>query len=224
MRVDKFSARIPEGIEIDNGQVGLAHDTPYSVVLGNHSTRRCDAVLSIDGKEIQTFRLHGWETMTIEGPPGDGGRFTFYRANSGAGVAAESYAVDLADRGLLTVRFRPEKPKPVRPRAMYLASKGFDPNTDTIRPRGGVSRGAGGQMCSAGTPEIDLSDAEAGVTGLSGHTDQKWNTADPIDHDPDYEVVISLRLVATEQAPKPGPRPLRAAVVKANPVPPVARG
>lgn len=61
-------------------------------------------------------------------------------------------------------------------------------------------------------------DAAAGVTGLSGTSDQRWHAAPPVEYLPDREVTITLRLVAVpkEQAVRPLPPP----PPRANAVPP----
>ena len=48
MRVGNFSLMIPEGIERDSGHIVLPHEQVYTLRLGNHGNRRCDAHVWID--------------------------------------------------------------------------------------------------------------------------------------------------------------------------------
>lgn len=208
MRVNNFSVQIPQGVERDNQLVEVPHGTPFAVVLGNHRDRRCDATLTVDGAVVGVFRLGPNERLTVEGPPDDPakGRFTFYRADSADGAAAGAAGVARADRGRVTVRFQPEyRLVPRAPGGGVLRSV----NLCSAGPAAGPTCYAGPRGQSAGQ------DLAAGVTGLSGRTDQAWRPADEIDHDPAGEVVIHLRLAVP--AAVPAVRPL-AAGLRSGPV------
>jgi hypothetical protein len=194
MRVGNFCLLIPEGRERDSGHVELAHGRQYTLRLTNQwYDRRCDADLSVDGKPVGCFRLHAGETMALERPSHDTGRFTFYRAGTvEAGQAGEAN-VGAADRGLVRVRFTPER------RRERKADTGGILRSMSVRPMsmdpgywGGTTETSIADGASCGIPM----GAAAGVTGLSGHSGQTFTTVGPLDYDATEEVVITLRLVA----------------------------
>ncbi len=195
MRVGSYSVLIPEGVERETGHVGLSHGKQYTLRLGNHDGRQCDAEVTVDGKVIETFRLYPHQTMTLERSPDDNGRFTFYSSGTGDAAQAGEFAIAETDKGLIQVRFVPEKRRVERPK--------------TVRPMGlcsfssGTTRGFGGEEKTSG-----------GITGLSGHSDQKFQTVGAIDREESESVLISIRLVTWND----GPRPLRV-VERGNAVP-----
>lgn len=202
MRVGNFSLMIPEGTERDSGHVEMAHGRQFTVLARSHVPHRCDAEVSIDGKEVGVFRLEGRGTLYLERPPNDQGRFTFYTAGSGEAEAAGEAKVKADDRGLVRVRFVPERPRPVVMR------------TTSFKLR--TCAGPGGQSMS-----MFSSDAEektsGGITGLSGHSGQQFHTVGPIDRDEANAVTITVRLIHVERPTDP--RPL-VATTAGNPVPP----
>ncbi len=233
MRVGNFSVIIPEGRERDSGHVELPHGTVYRPTLKNHhNNRRCDAHVTIDGKDMGTFRVDAFGSFPLERPAHDAGRFTFYKADTAeyAASACGEVAPDL--RGLVQVVFRAEKAPLMRVGKLNLSADVFD------RQGSATYGGPSAWHCSM-APEaptsgkIDFPDngkllsrrggaggqsVSAGATGLSGQSGQKFSTVAELDYDPDETVTVTLRLVAAE----PGPRPLTA-VPRANPVPaPVA--
>ncbi len=60
---------------------------------------------------------------------------------------------------------------------------------------------------------------QAGITGLTGSTDQQWVDCAPLDHDPAGEVVINVRLVVSNEAKVRPMQPAGQVVARANPVP-----
>lgn len=226
MRVGLFSVIIPQGKEKDSGHVLVPHGTVYQLHLKNHhNNRRCDAKVTIDGKDVGTFRIAAFGTVPLERPVHDEGRFTFYRADTPeyAAAAGGDVAPDL--RGLVTVVFRPEKAPRLRAARCSLPPDAFDRQGSATYSANREEETSGGIVLPFGEPLAARSitrsaggQAQAGATGLSGHSDQKFTEVAELDYDPDEEVTINLRLAAYDA----GPRPLLAAP-KANPVPaPVA--
>lgn len=222
MRVANFSATIPEGREKDSAHVVIPHGTKYTLRLQNHhNSRRTDAAVTIDGKPMGVFRLDaGRGSITLERPAHDEGRFTFYAANTEEYAAAAGGAVAADDRGLVRVVFRPEKAPAARVGNVTLPPDAFDRQGSNVYPAGGEQKTSGGIVlplaCRAksfGGPRGQS--VTAGVTGLSGHSRQKFTDVEALDYDPGEEVTITLRLVAAAD----GPRPLTAAVPRSNPVP-----
>lgn len=216
MRVGNFSLLIPEGVEKDSGHIALPHGKQYTLKAGNHAGSRCDAEVSIDGKKIGTFRLDGYDYLTLERSPDDSGRFTFYADGTADAERAGVAAVAVPDRGLIQVKFVPERyrERVVRPAAMTRSVGG---------PRGQSLGGEeytsdrllveGSAPHSFGTRSVEKT--TGGITGLSGHSDQQFTAVGRIDRDEDQAVTISVRLILRDD----GPRPLKAAAGMGNPVP-----
>lgn len=222
MRVGSFSVMIPEGKERETGHVVLEHGTQYRLRLGNHHHRRCDALVLIDGKEIGMFRVNAGSSVTLECSALDKGKFTFFKADSKEGEQVGSILVATSDRGLVQVTFKVEKKQ--------NPHQGMTYDTATLR-----SRGPGGQsMVGSDYPTPTSYEGEmktcggiltpqnfgmaAGVTGLTGQSNQSFYEVPNLDYDPAEETVISLRLVADVMIPRP-----LTTVPKSNPVPNAVR-
>lgn len=118
MRLGYFAARVPEATEIDGGYAIFVHGTVYSIELTNDSASRCDACVSIDGRQVGVWRIGANDSVRIEHPADDRGRFTFFSMGSVEATAAQ--LENNADLGLITVEFRAEKQ--VRPSGVSLGS------------------------------------------------------------------------------------------------------
>lgn len=199
---------MPEGAERTSGHVSLNHGQQYTVRLLNCG-RRSDATVKIDGKEIGTFRLNPNQDVVLERAPDDNGRFTFYASGSYLAGAAGEGNIAVPDKGLIEVTFRPEKVRP-RPeptaRVMHAKSLG-----------GGVRGQSMGAMpdASEGCSFAGEEKTAGGITGLSGHSDQKFTTVGLMEYDPAGTVTITLRLVLAAE-----PRELKPQRA-GNPVPEV---
>ena len=97
---------VPQGHHLESGHVRLEHRAFYTVRLSNSHSTRCDVRLSIDGKEIGTWRVPAKGVIELERPVNDTGRFTFYRLGSAGATAAGLTSTD--QMGLLTATFTPE--------------------------------------------------------------------------------------------------------------------
>jgi len=176
----------------------MEHGGTYGIWLRNHTDERNDVIISIDGKEIGGWRLGSFVTATIERPPDDTGKFTFYEIGSSESQKAGLDSIARDDLGLVKVTFIPEHRVkshaiPMLELKSYSRVKGTGQSVEL----GMKARGAGG-------------------TGLSGRSDQEFGSARAIDRDYDRQVVINLRLVTK---PSDEPRPLRASATS-NLVPP----
>jgi hypothetical protein len=207
MQVKNFSLEIGGARETEEGYAFLPHGQQYTVRLGNHGGRVTDCVLTIDGKEIATFQLRPYNTATIETDPDDKGKgkFTFYQSDSSEGVAVGSAAVSKSDRGVVRAEFRPEK---YRPPVTHYGGAGAQSVT-----RGGPSMFGEREEKTSG--RITTQSMQSGVTGMSGHSYQRFQTVRPVEFDQSDVVVIELRLVVTAD----GPRPLKAGVLRTAPPP-----
>lgn len=205
MRFGNFSVLIPEGSERGEGYVALSHGRQYAIQLGNHSSRRCQAEVSLDGKSIGTFILSGHSSARLERAPHDTGRFTFYADATAEAEAAGLATISRPDRGLVQVKFTPEKTRYRYEDVIRLASLS---SKSAARGAGGQSQGS---WASVGREEK----TSGGITGLSGHSDQQFETVAGLDLDESASITITLRLVVGSD----GPRPLTA-TPRGNPVPP----
>lgn len=225
MRIGNFSATVPEGREHSTGHVALSHNQTYTLRLQNcWHDRGCDAEVTIDGKPIGGFRLDRGRTLVLERSPDDNGRFTFLRLDSAEGQAAGLHEVATAERGLITVRFRPGVkvsrlrrtpptvpwvptyptiPNPWRPpnpwdSPAWTADNGprlsCSPEQE-VKTAGGITTRSL-STCSLGPPPTDSSSFQAGGTGLTGHSDQSFYDVAALNYDVAEEVTINLRLVA----------------------------
>lgn len=159
--------------------IGARHGVEYTVHMHNHdSSRRANAYLSIDGKDVGTYRLGPGEHFPVERPPGIQKRFTFW-AEEGAPV--ESGIVrGRSENGLVSVRFVLEKRQPVwRQERRYLRAY------DAVGTRSVLAHAVAG------------SGYVRGGTGLSGHSDQRFRAAQPIDEDPTEMYVITIQLMGS---------------------------
>lgn len=233
MRVGNFAVIVPEGREKDSGHVQIPHNTKFRVQLKNHwHNRRCDAVVTMDGKVMGTFRVDNHGSITLERPSHDEGCFTFYRADTPEYEKASGGEVSEDLRGLVQVVFKPEKAQQVQmiPRTRSIpedAWKGQGSQTLSVPQncsappvtRSTQTKGLEREEKTSGGIVLPMSATKAGVTGLSGHSSQRFIEVAELDYDRTEEVTVSLRLVAWDD----GPRPLTSAAPKANPVPaPVA--
>lgn len=190
MKLGSFALSIPEGRELGNGYVVMQHGTPYRVQVTNNGSRKCDAVLSIDGEEIGTYRLHAGQNWAIEHPPESQQRFTFYASGTTEAAQVGEHAVERQDKGLVQVTFYPEKEK--------------EPEYDVLETLGGtrsfgMTRGGG----MYGGETRGAKGLGSGLTGLSGYSGAQYGKAGEIDRDETEAVTITLRLVTEDDTPQP---------------------
>ena len=202
MYLNQFSVRIPEGSERTSGYVEIGHGQQYTIVLRNARFEACDAEVSIDGKDIGTFRIYGNSNIRLERKPDDNGRFTFYRKGSSEGNKIGLDSISQDDLGLIRVKFTPEKTDRTQSILCFP-----DPYIYYDGTRSPISMGDNVTTCYSAN--------SAGGTGLSGYSDQGFTSVGSINYDDLQETVIYLRLVAADN----DPRPLMP-VVNTSPVPP----
>jgi hypothetical protein len=181
MKLNGFQITI-NGKSQDNGLVPMRHCERYKIGMHNSGELRCDARVEVDGKEIGTFRINGFDSASIERPPNDRGCFTFYK--EGSSEAAES-GISTGDEknGLVSVTFMPEKRRIFHPTQDFLGE--------------GAMRSFGGGMKGM----------SSGGTGLSGHSSQNFSSVASLDYDNAKITTIHVRLFCVDE--KNDPRPLR---------------
>lgn len=207
MYLNDFSVRIPEGVERTSGYVEMTHGSHYTINLRNNNDVRCDAVVSVDGKHVGTFRIDAHGSMTLERPSNDTGRFTFYRRGTKRFREAELDQISRSDLGCISVEFRPECA--CRPTIAYTPHRHkMLRQHDDIHDR---------RIGSYGTTEAMNCCFAAGGTGLSGHSDQKFVTVAELVYDTSRFTTINLRLVSGGKGGEA--RPLKP-VTRSTPIPP----
>ncbi len=88
-------------------------EVQYKIRLKNNGSVKCDAVITIDGKNMGTFRINSYSEMLLERPSDVERRFTFFVGGS-EGSKQGGYKPKDKNNGLVEVRFKPEKkPEPV---------------------------------------------------------------------------------------------------------------
>ncbi len=196
-----YSISIPEGREDQNGYVRLAHKEQYRIRLGNSSSRDCDVVVDVDGKDIGTFRVGPYSTVVLERPVNEKGKFTFLRDGSDEAYKADLHNVSKANKGLIKATFMPEKPKLARPQEAYTAGPirasepSFASSADIDDFKGeDRSRSMKGLLASCSSNEYC-----AGGTGLTGKSSQKYQAIANLDYDDASAfIVLTVRLVGTD--------------------------
>ncbi len=185
MYLNNFTLRILEGKELENGYVELTHNTQYRIILGNQKSVRCDAYLEIDGKHVGTWRLYPHDSITLERPAHDDGRFTFYQVGT-----TEAYSAGLVEGdpklGLIKAIFTPEL---VHPEPEWMLGKSVE--------FGGLKARAAKKSATGGHAP--------GGTGLSGKSEQQFITVGPMELDMSQRTEINLRLIAKKMSHQPRP-------------------
>jgi hypothetical protein len=208
MFVYLYELIIPEGKETKEGYVILNHNQQYTINLINKSNKNCDAEIYLDGDMVGCYRLSSGQSWVVEHPADSQQRFTFFKSGSNeASIVGES-VIEKDNKGLVTVKFYPEKERIEATRSYKSGSKGltkgggddcdyYDYESKGLTTRGGF---------------------EGGISGLSGHSDAKYTSTHPIDRDYDKVVIITLRLVAESKSDinPPSSRQQR----MSNPIPP----
>ena len=207
MYLNNFSVRIIGGNEAESGYVEMRHGQVYKLSLRNSRVVNCDARVTIDGKDVGTWRIPSLSSIVLARPVHDDGQFTFYKVGTREARQAQldEYSGEL---GLIEVVFTPELVEPV----VYKEYSYQNQWTNT----GGLEMGACAPIVAAaggGSQSRSEKSLSAGGTGLSGQSNQKFGTTYKIDYDLSQRTTIYLRLVARDD----GPRPLTA---HSNPIPP----
>ncbi len=184
--------------ETSEGYVGLRHGEHYKIRFTNHLDTRACIHLNIDGTPVETGLVIGKERIgDLETIPGTNKRITFFA--QGSEEAKQALLDDVTEQNLGVIS------------ASFTREKKFEmPKMKSLLPRI--------DLCSRGY--------DAGGTGLSGHSNQRF-VPTIFDTDKEYPpVTINLRLAhdpertkALDAAPIPGRRqPV------SNDVPPPVKG
>lgn len=207
MRVGNASVSIVNGREIPGSYVEVRSGDQYKVRLDNHSQNRdSDVTLKIDGKDIGTYRVRKGSYVVLERSFIDHGKFTFFAVDTPEAAAANAGGVDRNDRGLVEAVFKFSAE--VRVVSAWGGARGQSLGFDKS-----LGFEEGERLCST-SRGVEKS-VSAGVTGLTGHSNQHFTEVPEMKYDDAETTTVTLRLVALLS---PEVRPL-AAVDKANKVP-----
>jgi len=232
MYLNSMSVKVVGGSEKTSGYVEMAHGQQYSLSLRNDRNVRTDAEVTIDGKKLGVFRINANETIRLDRPLDDDGRFTFYRLGSCEAQQADLDEVSQDNLGLIKVVFRPEKVRAVRPVTPWVDPYPYIPpytkpwpyidivpwrDTTTITWTDANTGKTTYTDCSIENSMVCADSVGAGGTGLSGRSDQAFFQVDELDYDLSQETTIYLRLV--EKKDRPNVRPLKP-VMRSTPIPP----
>jgi hypothetical protein len=194
MYANQFSVNIPQGKETSDGYVSMRHDTQYSIRMKNDRSVPCDAVVTVDGNHIGTWRINSYQSIEIDRPADKARRLTFYRLDSAEAQQAQLTKND--NLGLVSIEFKP--------------AKRIDPVINTLW--GEDDRELYGVTFDSYAFDASKS-RSAGGTGLSGQSSQVFSSTAPLDYDMANAFTINLRLIAEANVPAIEPLTPRATAV-----------
>ena len=226
-----FSVSCPEAQEeTSDNYVVMKHGQTFSLRLhnGHKENGKCipaDAEIYVQGKYCGTFRVAAGQTVWLERPLNDSGKFTAYRNNTREAKQAEIDPTSY-DNGLIKVVWKPgrEQPDFVRdvykhvadyPRIEwsqpYLNWNYYDPSTTTTDYQTFTDYNT--TYCStscqsATTPTNCVRSCRSndglvgGGVGLSGHSNQSFNEVSPLDYT-NQETTIHIRIAFRDDVPRP---------------------
>jgi len=210
MRLNDFSVRVIGGSEEAGGYVEMTHGRKYTLCLHNYRSVACNAQVSIDGKDVGTWRIAARLSIRLERPAHDSGRFTFYELGTEDAEAAQIPSG--MEAGLVRVVFTPAQyicHSPIGWKChLYPMRVEYSGKPTTIKYT--VENNT---RAVSGTPN-----ATAGGTGLSGHSEQEFGDAPAVELDHSQQTTIHLRLVCGRSGE--GPRPL---TQLSTPIPPALK-
>jgi hypothetical protein len=158
--------------------ISVNHLTPYSIKIKSFSSKRADAIITIDGKEIYTQRIAPNSLNYYQSLPNTKGQFTFIQEGTEEFKDAGLYAVDESDRGIVKVTIIPERD------ILQIYSKIPERNVVQMYSQG-VTRSFGGG------------------TGLTGETTQSFVKVGDIDRDYSRHIEFTFKLIPAENIVKP---------------------
>jgi len=174
MRVRNYEVRIPQGFERTSGHVEINHRQEYQLQLTNNGSQNCEAAVFVDGKNIGTWIINRYDTVTLERPANVARKFTFLETGSSEFSDANLDSINRNDLGLIKVKFTPER------NAIPCHS---------LRK----STGYRGAQCS-----LEATSYNSGGTGLGSNSNQQFREVNGLNLDHSKSVTINLRLVTPQ--------------------------
>ncbi len=207
VRLGKFEGNIVGRHERADGYVVLKHEEHYTIELINHyRNRRANAIIKVDGKDIGTWRLPVNGRVVIERPANEQRLLTFFLDGTSESRQAGISAGD-SQNGHIAITFVAEKKPNVRRISLLRAKADYREEEEESEmcffSTNSLGSGSRSRSLSAresyGMPATatasSTSSFVSGASGLSGHSSQRFNTADHITQDISTTTVIHLRLV-----------------------------
>jgi len=226
-----FSVNVPQAQEeTSDGYIVLKHGQNFSLRLHNGhkycgGNKPADAEVWIQGKLIGTFRVPANQTIEIEHPVSDSGKFTAYK-NGSSEARQIGIDPDSNENGLIKVIWKPGNQKVNQVHVTwnswsldcpsYLQRKitVFDNsynddryyktttsdrscNLNTIYDTGGYAK----SYCCMTTSCSKNNDLVGGGVGLSGHSHQAFSEIEQLDYN-EPETTIFLRIAFRDDVPR----------------------
>lgn len=179
--------------------VSLDNYSEYSIVISNNHHTRCDAVVHVDGKEIGTWAIHAYTSITLDRPANTRRRFTFVSETSQAAKRTGAI-VGHELNGIVSVIFKPAKMQPVYQAISYSTQRSSSPRRMASPRSSSPSR----MSSPPGRTSYGMSSPRrmsSGVTVLGDRSDQTFGTERALeDREIDWPLSteISLRLVVND--------------------------
>jgi hypothetical protein len=238
MYLNRFSVKI-NGKKEDSGYVEMKHGETYTIVLKNDNNEKCDAFVEIDGKDMGAFRINGHSNIHLERPANEAKKFTFYQLGTEEAESVGLHKIEKGKMGLIKVVFKPEKKKEIKRVKCYdnFNSKPLWSGTNTpfnITTTTTIGSTPQEYNYLYMNDNIDMDDCicndtcrttfrgitepKAGGTGLSGRSNQKFETVSSLNYNEDRITAIYIRLIPEKEI-REDPSELKP-VVKSTPIPP----
>lgn len=233
MKEGQFVLRIVGKQDVD-GYVRLAAGERFAVRLENHGDRRVAVPLHINGEHQGTFvldpkprttyridetpswgaALRRWTPPQVEtwwaeiersGIDGHDGFFKAVRRAGAEGQAGGAAEIDAVDSGVVSASFIPEKAPAYTPPVKVFSGQGASMAWRSCEPVNSF------YSPDSASNRVQPSDVAA-VVVQDGHSDQRFNTIAAFALDEAATVgPLELRLVVTQDGPRPLPRARRKA-------------
>lgn len=226
-----FSVNVPQAQEeTSEGHVVLRHGQNFSLRLHNGhkycgANKPSDAEVWVQGRYIGTFRVPANQSILIEHPVNDYGKFTAYRNGS---QEAEQIGLDTTsnDNGLIKVIWKPGNQPVDRVQTTWdytwpdyysdcrkkvnefdntyddghyyrttTSTRSYDLNTT-------YGTGHYGPSSCVTTSCCHSNNLTGGGVGLSGHSHQQFSEINQLSYD-EPETVIYLRIAFRDEEPRP---------------------
>lgn len=216
-----FSVSVPEAQEeTSDGYVILKHDQHFRIRLHNgHKDngigKAADCEVYLQGKYIGTYRIPYGQTVLLEHPINDFGKFTAYRNGTLEANQAEIDSND-PDNGLIKVVWKPGTKKchyevidPYIGTGNHYLRTWIDAIETNPIIRFDSSSAAiprSTSCCVKAHATRSCNDLTGGGIGLSDHSNQKFTETEPLDYN-ECDTTIYLRIAFRK--PSCEPRPIK---------------
>jgi hypothetical protein len=227
-----FSVNVPQAQEeTSDGYIVLKHGQNFSLRLHNGhkycgGNKPADAEVWIQGKLIGTFRVPANQTIEIEHPVSDSGKFTAYK-NGSSEARQIGIDPDSNENGLIEVIWKPGSQKVNQVQVTWDSWGSWSPpsyhnhkiaefdnyyddghyyktttsdrscNLNTTIEIGHVE-----PYCCSMALGSGSNDLVGGGVGLSGHSHQAFSEIEQLDYD-EPETTIFLRIAFRDNVPRP---------------------